>query len=359
MPRKHFCVRRLLALAALGLAVGCGGSQARLQPEQVLAQMEGQRRQNEVQQRLVTQAGVKVPVNNNDYEVGPEDLLEVQVFGQDNLNRQVRVNGEGEITLPLVGVVKVASLSPKTIEKRLVEVYGSNYLRNPQVTVSVKEYRHQRVSVTGAVDKPGSYEMIGPRTLLEMLSLAGGLQDKGATAKAGDVVHVIRRQKVGQGAKTVPASSSASFAPQSETLVINLRRLLVEGAGELNLFIRHGDVVHVPFAGNAYVLGGVKRPGCVAVRDNLSLSQALAMAGGVDPVLAISRVDIMRLNEQGQPVMITAHLDKVLRRQEADVPLKDNDVVVVNESSLKKALFVFKELIPGSTVGGAYRFAAP
>jgi polysaccharide export outer membrane protein len=232
---------------------------------------------------------------------------------------------------------------------------GDTGIRNPQISVGVKEYRHQRVAVTGAVDKPGTYEMIGPRTLLEMLALAGGLQDKGTTTKAGDVVHVIRQQGTARDQKTAP---SGSFAPQAETMVINLKRLLVEGDARLNIPIRHGDVIHVPFAGNAYVLGGVRRPGSVAVRDNLSLSQAVAMAGGVDPVLATSRVDIMRLNDQGQPVMLTAHLGRVLSRQEPDIPLKDNDVVVVNESSFKKALFVFKELVPGG-MSGAYRFAAP
>jgi polysaccharide export outer membrane protein len=324
-------------MAALaGLAPGCGGAQVQLQPEQMLAQVERHKMQHDNRQRLLAQASRTALANFTDYQVGPEDLLDIQIFGQDNLNREVRVNGQGEVTLPLVGVVKVAGLSPKSIEQRLREVYDANYLRNPQVTVSVKEYRHQRVSVTGAVDKPGSYEMIGPRTLLEMLALAGGLQDKGTTAKAGDVVHVIRQQN----------------APQAETLVIDLQRLLGEGAPELNISIRHGDVIHVPFAGNAYVLGGVKRPGSVAVKDDLSLSQALAMAGGVDPVLATNRVDIMRLDGNRKPIMITAHLDKVLRRQEEDVTLKDNDVVVVNVGSVKKSLFVFKQLMPGSSLSG-------
>lgn len=350
-------VKVLMVAALLGPALGCGGNAVQFQPEQALAQVEGQKKQQDVQQRLLAQASRAALASFTDYEVGPEDLLDVQIFGQDNLNRQVRVNGQGEITLPLVGVVKVAGLSPQTIEKRLVEVYGSNYLRSPQVTVSVKEYRHQRVSVTGAVDKPGYYEMIGPRTLLEMLALAGGLQDKGTTAKAGDLVHVIRHQSAPQVAQAVRAAPVQSFAPRAEPLVIDLKRLLAVGGADLNIPIRHGDVIHVPFAGNAYVLGGVKRPGCVAVRDNLSLSQAVAMAGGVDPVLATNRVDIMRLDDHGKPILVTSRLDKVLGRQEPDVPLKDNDVVVVNVSSFKQALFVFKELMPGGTVSGAYRFA--
>lgn len=351
-------VTALMAVCLLGLVCGCGGATVQLQPEQVLAQVGGQQKRQDMQQQLLAQTSRMALANFTDYEVGPEDLLEVQIYGQDKLNRQVRVNGQGEITLPLVGVTQVAGLSPKAIEARLAELYGTNYLRNPQVTVSVKEYRHQRVAVTGAVDKPGYYEMIGPRTLLEMLAMAGGLQDKGTTAKAGDMVHVIRHQSAPQVARAVKASPSSS-APRGETVVIDLKRLLGEGAGELNLPIRHGDVIHVPFAGNAYVLGGVRRPGCVAVRDDLSLSQALAMAGGVDPVLANNQVDIMRLDKTGKPIKLTSRLDKVLTRQEPDVSLKENDVVVVNVSSFKQALFVFKELMPGGSVTGAYRFAGP
>jgi len=341
----------LLVMALVGLVWGCGRATVQVQPEQMLAQIKQEEQQRRGEQRLLAQASQQTLTDYTDYKVGPEDLLEMQIFGQDNLNREVRVNGQGEVTLPLVGVVKVGGLSPKAIEQRLGELYGSQYVRNPQVTLIVKEYRHQRVSVTGAVDKPGSYEIIGPRTLLEVLAMAGGLQDKGSTAKAGDVVHVIRSQSASQKAQALAVAASVDAAPAGRgALIIDLDRLLGQGASELNIPIQNGDVVHVPFAGNAYVLGGVRRPGSVPVRDNLSLSQALAMAGGVDPVLATDQVDIMRLDSNRKPIKITAHLNKVLSNQEEDVTLKDNDVVVVNIGGLKKSLFVFKHLMPGGTV---------
>jgi polysaccharide biosynthesis/export protein len=340
-----------LALGA-GLVLGCGGSAAQLQPEQILSQVDRVKSEQDRQQLLPAATSRGSVGHSRDYAVGPEDLLEVQLFGQNNLDRQVRVSGQGEITLPLVGEVQVAGLSPKSIEARLKDLYGSNYLRNPQVSVAVKEYRHQRVSVTGAVDKPGSYEIIGPRNLLEVLAMAGGLQDKGS-AKAGDMVHIIRNQSAYQTAKVAPAAGA-----EGETTIIDLKQLLAHKTSELNVPIRHGDVVHVPLAGNAYVVGAVRKPGSVAVRDNLSLSQALAMAGGVDPVLAVNQVAIMRLDEHGKPATITARLDRVFGKQEADVPLKDNDVVVVNVGNLKKHLYVFKQLLPGGSSTAAYR-AAP
>jgi polysaccharide export outer membrane protein len=331
---KTRCFLKMLMVIALG----CGAA-VLLQPQQSLCQVA--RMQQASLQPFPTPSSQPSRVSPNDYLVGSEDLLDVQFFGQEDLNRQVRVDGQGEVTLPLVGAVKVAGFTPKAIEKRLMAAYGSRYLRDPQINLAVKEYRHQRVSVTGAVDKPGYYEIIGPRKLLEILAMAGGLQDKGANSKAGDMVEVIREQG------------------SPHTLIIDLKRLQVKGDPELNVTIHSGDVVHVPFAGNAYVLGGVRAPGCVAVRDNLTLSQALAMAGGADPVLANNQITVMRLDENRNPITITAHLNKVLSRQEADVPLKDNDVVVVNVSSFKKSLYVFNKLIPGGggSLSGAYRFA--
>lgn len=340
----------LVALLA-GVVGGCGTAATGVPPAALVAQAESDSRsRQQLQQQLLAQAGAVAPPNRRDYEVGPEDLLEVVVFGQDNLNRTVRVTGDGKISLPLVGEVQVAGQTPQAIEKRLAAAYGSQYLRQPQITVSVKEFRHQRVAITGAVDKPGAYEMIGPRTLLEMLALAGGLQDKPGAAKAGDVVHIIRRHDAREDRGT-----ATPFSPRAETIVVDLKRLLA-GEASLNVPIRHGDVIHVPFAGNAYVLGGVRRPGSVTVKDNLTLSQAVALAGGLDPLLATSKVSVTRRDEQGNAIQLAADLKRILNRQEQDIPLKDNDVVVVGESALRKGLFIFKELLPG-TYSGAYRFA--
>lgn len=345
-------LRRALLLALLaGILGGCGTTLTGVPPAAWLAQGESDgRSRQQLTQQLLAQAGAQAPQSRRDYEVGPEDLLEVVVFGQDNLNRTVRVNGEGKISLPLVGEVQVAGQTPQAIEKRLAAAYGSQYLRHPQITVAVKEFRHQRVAITGAVDKPGSYEMIGPRTLLEMLALAGGLQDRPGAAKAGDVVHIIRRQDSREERGT-----PQPFSPRAETIVVDLKRLLA-GEASLNVPIRHGDVIHVPFAGNAYVLGAVRRPGSVTVKDNLTLSQAVALAGGLDPLLATSRVSVTRRDEHGNAIQLAADLKRILNRQEEDIPLKDNDVVVVGESALRKGLFIFKELLPG-TYSGAYRFA--
>jgi polysaccharide export outer membrane protein len=353
--------RGVMVLGFLGLCLlsGCSGSSQQVLMAQALSQRQAPNSNQDLQNRLMVQATQASLISYKDYQVGPEDQLLIEIYGQDKLNRETRVNGQGEITMPLVGVVKVAGMSPQEIERRLMELYDARFLVNPQITVGVKEFRHQRVAVTGAVAKPGSYEIIGPRTLLEVLSLAGGFSNMGSLAtggaQAGDVVDVIRHQSAPDLAKTVKVGTvTQPFAPKTETIVIDLRRLVSGQAPELNILVRSGDVVHIPFAGTAYVLGGVRKPGNVSVKENLTVSQAVAMAGGVDPILGTNDITIMRF-EQGKPERIKVNLNGIITKNDADLPLKDSDVVVVKESTIKKSLFLIKSLLP---ISGAASMAA-
>jgi len=336
------CRYLLVPVLALFWLAGCGSS-GTLAPQQAAAQLQTSGKKDDLNQQILAQgtaANLRTP---RDYTVGPEDLLEIVVYGQKELQRFVRVNGSGEITMPLIGLVQVAGLTPQQVERRLQELYGTDYLRNPQVSVFVKEYRHQQVAVTGAVKKPGVYEMIGPRTLLEMLALSGGLEEK-----AGDYVHIIRSQRTGRvGGKLTPGIDvPQSFALNSETIVLDLRRLSQDG--RLNVPIQAGDVINVPFTGLAYVLGSVNKPGSVPVKGNLTVSQAIAMAGS--PVAGLAKPQIssvLRLDEQGNPTTIPFNLYAILEKKEPDIPLKENDVVYVPESTLRRLLLDVKQLVGG------------
>jgi len=350
----------VLGFLALCMLWGCGGPSQQVLTAQALSQRQVQNPNQDLQNQLMIQATQASLTSYKDYKVGPEDQLVIEIYGQDKLNREPRVNGQGEITMPLVGVVKVGGMTPQEIEKRLTELYDAKYLVNPQITVAVKEFRHQRVAVTGAVAKPGSYEIIGPRTLLEVLSLAGGFINQGyptgGGAQAGDVVDVIRHQNAPDLAASMKTGAAKPFSPKTETIVIDLRRLVSGQEPQLNIPIHTGDVVHVPFAGTAYVLGGVRKPGNIAVKENITISQAVAMAGGVDPILGTSSITVMRFDDQGKPISINTNLDSIIARSNPDLPLKDNDVVVVNESTLKKTLYVIRTLLPIPT--GSYSMAA-
>lgn len=283
---------------------------------------------------------VRTSSQPDDYQVGSEDLIEVQVFGQDNLSRAVRINGKGEIFLPLIGAVKVAGMRSREIEKRVMQLYEEKYLHDPQVNVFVKEYRHQRITITGAVDKPGYYEMIGSRSLMEMLGMAGGISDR-----AGDTLHIIR------SSGNVAASSdnpkgNRQLSQGSETIVVDLRRLLDERDAKLNLPIQQGDIIQVPYAANAYVYGAVRDPGPVPVKEKLTVSQAVAFRKGLSDT-AYKRVSILRFNEKGQRVAMDVDLDAVTKGAEPDVPIKGSDIVVVSESVGKFLLLRFFDMCTG------------
>ncbi len=333
-------------LAMLLLATsGCApGPRLPAVPEQLSVQAQTQAQQDNLQQQLLAQMSRATLTSYQDYQIGPEDLLEVSFFGIEELQREVRVNGRGEITLPLVGQVQASGISPQQVEDKLRQLYKEGgYINNPQISVLVKEYRHQRVMVSGAVDQPGSYEVIGLRTLLEMLGQAGGLNDK-----SGDVVHVVRHQSAADRAKRERTTPSGSGAPAAETIVIDLRRLLVQGDLELNIPIQGGDIIHVPFARNAFVVGAVNKPGGVPIKDNLTVTQALAVAGGLNPLLASNKVTIVRFDEHGEQTNFSVNLSDTLTGRKQDILVQENDIVFAHESGMRRILFNIKNLMPGA-----------
>lgn len=340
--------RTLVPVAALlfgcGWLAGCGGPAIQTRPAQLAAQLQAREQKNPLQEQLMAQASRATLTGYRDYVVGPEDLLMVAFMEAKDLDREVRVNGQGEISLPLVGPIKVGGLSPQAIEKRLAQLYREGeYIKSPQITVQVKEYRHQRVMVTGAVKKPGALEMIGPRTLLEMLGAAGGINDM-----AGEIVQVVRAQSASEVRKSVQGEAIGPFSPGSETVVIDLKRLVAQGAWELNIPIKNGDVINVPFAQNAYVLGAVNRPRDVPVKGGLTAVQAVAMAGGQHPILASDQLTVTRLNDKGEIITLSLNLGKVTAGQEGDISLKENDIVYVKENAIRRFLYDFRNLVPGS-----------
>lgn len=129
-----------------------------------------------------------------EYRIGPNDLLDVEIVNLDNGKRTVRVNAAGSITLPLIGAVTVAGLTQEEAERHLAEMYGEKYLQNPEVSVFIREFTTERITVDGAIAKPGIYPLVGPMTLLRVIALAGGF---GSIADTSDVM-VYRQSANGQ-----------------------------------------------------------------------------------------------------------------------------------------------------------------
>lgn len=122
----------------------------------------------------------------SDYRIGAQDLLAISVFGVQELNKEVRVNSNGQISLPLIGGVMAGGRTIPELEADLAKKYSEGYLQKPQVSVFVKEFTSQRVTLEGAVNKPGIYPITGRTSLLQAIALAGGVDDK--TADLGGIV---------------------------------------------------------------------------------------------------------------------------------------------------------------------------
>lgn len=131
------------------------------------------------------------------YKIGPQDVLDVSVFKVAELSKTIQVSDGGSINLPLLGEVPVAGSTARDVEQDLTKKLGAKYLQNPQVTVYIKEYNSQRVTVEGAVKKPGVFPIRGRSTLLQTLALAEGLE------KISDQSVVILRQ--GESGKRLAA----------------------------------------------------------------------------------------------------------------------------------------------------------
>ncbi|MDH5406970.1 MAG: polysaccharide export protein [Candidatus Aminicenantes bacterium] len=253
---------------------------------------------------------------SRDYIIGAEDLIGISVYELPEMNKTVRISGEGSITLPFIGEIKAEGLTQQELEKIIRILLSERYITNPQVTVFIKEYRSKRASIIGAVENPGSYPLIGNRTILDIISEAGGI-----TEKAGKKLYLIR------------GSSSES---STESILIDLEELIEKGNPELNLPIQGGDVISIPpekFI-YIYVFGAVNSPGQIEVKESESITvlQAITKAGGLTDRAAKTRVKIIRQDESGKEQIIKVDLKDIINGKKKDIILQKDDIVIVPET---------------------------
>ena len=268
-----------------------------------------------------------------DYVLGPEDVVNIDVFNVPELSKSVRIANDGAISLPLIGRVQAAGLTAEQLQQDLREKWGENYLQDPQVTVFVQEFKAKPVSVIGAVEKPGLYPLAGSRTLVEMLSMAGGFGKKG-TSPAGRTVLVTRKSGFGD---LQPVDGMHMRG--SDQLEIDLNRLLSTRDEALNIEVKPLDIISVSKAEVVYVVGAVKRAGGFVLEDRptMTVLQAVAMAEGLTGTAAKGSARILRTNPDGSKTEIPINLGNILRGKGQDTTLAANDILFVPESKGKMA----------------------
>jgi len=247
--------------------------------------------------------------------IGPGDDLEITVYGAPDLSAHTRVSADGNISLPLIGYVRIAGLSSSEAEGAIeAQLRQNSIVNNPQVAVYVRDYASSGISVAGEVAKPGFYSALGPHRLFDVLQEAGGTTDK-----AADKVLISHR---GQNDAT-PVSIS-------------------KDAGKMvasNVELEPGDTVVVPRAGIVYILGEVTRPGGYVLNSTggITVLQVVAVAGGPTHVASAGKTRLLRRAENGfQEQRID--LKKLLRGRANDVAVRDQDILFIPSSAIKTAL---------------------
>ncbi len=249
---------------------------------------------------------------SNVYRVGPGDVLDVVVFEEEDLTRLVTVQHGGEISFPLIGEIPVAGLTLKEVRVQITELLGKDYLIDPHVTVKVKEYLSQWVTVVGEVGRPGKYYLTGLKTLLDLLTEAGGL-----TSKASGELVVTRLNGVfddGTSLKQVWLSRDMPTDQQKKALALNLSS---------------GDLITVAGQVSIYVNGEVNRPGAYPLTSRLTVLQAISLAGGLNKFGSKGKVEILRNRMSAQPERIKVDLGDIEKGKKADIPLAPGDIIRV------------------------------
>src|SRR6266851_9248921 len=253
-----------------------------------------------------------------EYVIGSRDVLKVTVWGQDDLSKEYPVDPDGYAAIPLVGRVKAAGLTPTAFAAALRSALEKDYLVNPQVLVSVKEFQSQKVHVNGEAEKPGVYYLQGPTTVRDILSRAGGL-----SKAAGSQVVLVRAEILRE---------AAGKNPDAGTLRLNVARVLAGDPAE-NVPVGDGDTLVVPKGNTFFVFGEVKKPGAYQLEKDTNVLEGITLAGGFTDKAAPGRVRVIRSTGGGQQT-ISVDMNDVIKRgqREKAIPLLENDVVVVPES---------------------------
>jgi polysaccharide export outer membrane protein len=335
-------------LAAFLLAMIVAGSCATgTAPEATVSSVRGQPIQSsasEINRAVATLAG-STSALSGDYRIGPEDLLQITLYNvtaetaltpsSDSRltprTTMARVSQQGQLSLPLLGEIRVSGMTPSEVESVLRKAY-EKYIYHPQVGVLVTEYK-QRVSVIGAAVKTGTIELTGPKTVIDIVAMAGGV-----TEKAGTQVHIYRQGPSGRESHVIDLLVLASNAS-----LIN-----ADNAGLITMPVQTGDVINIPPAGTFFVDGAVRKPGPYPLGRRYSLNQALATAGGVDPEINSSDITIFRRKGPSGMETISIDYNAILAGSAVDPQIEEDDVIVVPMSTTK---YLIKRFV-GSLVSG-------
>jgi polysaccharide export outer membrane protein len=253
---------------------------------------------------LALPGGSAVAQQENAYVIGPEDVLEVQVWDNKDLHHTGFVRPDGKTSLPLVGEIQAAGRTVQQLQEDLTAIYART-VKQPTVTVIVKEIRSRPVHFVGGFGKPGIIQLTRSLNVMEAVALVGGVAANADSENA----YVIR------GNQRIP---------------VDFEKLVKKGDLSQNIELLPGDSVVAPIADMVFVQGEVKAPGAIKYTSDLTLAKAITQAGGTTPLAAAGRIELLRSGDEKKARM-RLDLDKIMRAPESnpDLKLMPNDIIFV------------------------------
>ena len=257
----------------------------------------------------------QTPVQREKIRVGPGDLVEVSIYGVPDFKQEARVNESGDISLPLIGSVRIGGATTEEAQGLIAaSLVKGGYFRDPHVIVVIKDFASQGISVLGEVTRPGVYPMVGTRRLFDLISMAGGF-----TPKAGQLVTITHRDDPQAPEKIMMSQDPAKSA-------------------ENNVEIYPGDTIAVSKAGIVYVVGDVGRPGGFVMENNerMTVLQAVALAQGTNRSASLNSARIVRRTATG-PTEVKIPLKQIMAAKATDMDLMPEDILFIPGSAAKRA----------------------
>jgi polysaccharide export outer membrane protein len=277
----------------------------------------------------VTSASVPQP---SQYVLGSEDQVKIWALGIEEISdKPARIDPGGDLDLPLIGKIHAAGLTVEQLKAELVRRFSKEVLK-PQVSVEIVDFGSQPVAVMGAVNRPGVHQLRGRKTLMEVVSMAEGLRQD-----AGPRITISRDiQRGAVPLRTAKADPSGKFSVAD----VEVKTLLAGTNPADNILVLPHDVITVPVAEAVFVLGEVRKPGEVALKDNSSISVLQALAGaegfGLTPAPQDAKI-VRQVAGSAERQEIPVDLKRVLAGTAEDIAMRPNDILVVPPSGPKKA----------------------
>jgi polysaccharide biosynthesis/export protein len=268
------------------------------------------------------------------YRIGPGDVLDIRIYNRPQLSREaVRVEGNGMIRMPLIeSEIQAACLTEGELAKEISTRYAK-YYKNLQVDVFIKEYHSQQVAIIGAVNDQSRFELQRRVRLLELLTYA-----KGPSAKAGQTINIVHSTNTSPCKQANESDASTAFSSYKLNEVL-------QGDPKSNPYLEAGDIVTIPEADQVYVVGNVFMPLTIALKEPITLTRAIAMAGGLKQDTRKDKIRVLR-QEPGTTIRkeITVDLYAIEKKRSEDLALAPNDIIDVPTSAGKSFM---RSLIQG------------